>query len=187
VTAFFGGDRGRVDPELAAGNRRTRMHYARDVNDERALAEEDRPAIRRGRHWTLLAVAVVVLAVLAVAGSRDGEEVRLTADCRTPAIGVSSSVVTAGTVLRYRLTGPDDASYVVTLDGAPVRGDAGSTVSYTSTAAGPALQLRQCLSPTLALAAPAGDGPHELAMLRVADDGAAEQLTSVTVTVQGTR
>ncbi len=96
-------------------------------------------------------------------------------------------MVTAGSVLRYRLTGPDDASYVVTLDGAAVRGDAGSTASYTPTPAGPALQLRQCLSPTLALAAPAGDGPHELAMLRVADDGTTEQLTVITVTVQGTR
>jgi hypothetical protein len=187
VTAFFGGDRGRVDPELAAGNRRTRMHYARDVNDERALAAEDRPAIRRGGHWTLLAVVVVVLAVLAVAGGRGGEEVPLAADCDTPAIGVSSSLVTAGAVLRYRLTGPDDGSYVVTLDGEAVRGDAGTTVTYTSTPAGPALRLPQCLSPTLALAAPAGDGPHELAMLRVGDDGATEQLTSVTVTVQGTR
>jgi hypothetical protein len=187
VTAFFGGDRGRVDPELAAGNRRTRMHYARDVNDERALASDDRPAIRRGRHWTLLAVLVVVLAVLAVAGSRDGEEVPLAADCDTPAIGVSSSVVTAGTVLRYRFTGPDDASYVVTLDGEAVRGDAGSTVTYTPTPAGPALRLQQCVSPTLALAAPAGDGPHELALLRVTEDGATEQLTSVTVTVEGTR
>ncbi|WP_222264888.1 hypothetical protein [Modestobacter marinus] len=187
MTAFFGGDRGRVDPQLAAGNRRTRMHYARDVNDERALAFEDRPPVRRGGHWTLLAVLVVVLAVLAVAGSRDGDEVPLAADCDTSAIGVSSSVVTAGTVLRYRLTGPDDASYVVTLDGEAVRGDAGSTVTYTATPAGPALRLRQCLSPTLALAAPAGDGPHELALLRVAGDGTTEQLTAVTVTVEGTR
>ena len=90
----------------------------------------------------------------------------ITADCDTAAIAVASSEVTAGQALRYRLTGPDDTDYVVTLDGAPVRGDAGSTVSYTETAAGPALQLQQCLSPTLLLAAPAGDGPHELAMLR---------------------
>ena len=113
-------------------------------------------------------MAVVVLAVLGFVGSRGGEEVPITADCTTPAIAVASSEVTAGQALRYRLTGPDDTDYVVTLDGAPVRGDAGSTVSYTPTAAGPALQLQQCLSPTLLLAAPAGDGPHQLAMLRVA-------------------
>src|SRR4051794_11033916 len=101
------------------------MHYARDVNDERALAAEDRPAIRRGGHWTLLAVVVVVLAVLAVASGRDGEEVPLAADCDTPAIGVSSSLVTAGAVLRYRLTGPDDGPHPVTPDREAARGGAG--------------------------------------------------------------
>jgi hypothetical protein len=186
VSFIFGGVRGREDPDLVAGNRRSRLHYARDVNDERALAD-DRPTIRRGRNWTWLAVAVVVMAVLGFAGSRGADEVPLTADCDTAAIGVASSEVTAGQALRYRLTGPDDADYVVTLDGAPVRGDAGSTVSYTETAAGPALQLQQCLSPTLLLAAPAGDGPHELAMLRVAGDGSTEQVATTTVTVSGTR
>ena len=76
---------------------------------------------------------------------------------------------------------------MVTLDGAPVRGDTGSTVSYTPTAAGPALQLQQCLSPTLLLAAPAGDGPHELALLRVAADGSTTTAATTTVQVSGTR
>jgi hypothetical protein len=186
VSFIFGGVRGREDPELTAGNRRTRLHYARDVNDERALAD-DRPAIRRSRNWMWLAVAVVVMAVLGFAGGRGEDEVPLTADCSTAAIAVSSSQVTAGQALRYRLTGPDDADYVVTLDGTPVRGDAGSTVSYTETAAGPALQLQQCLSPTLLLAAPAGDGPHELALLRLTDGGGTTQAAAVTVTVNGTR
>jgi hypothetical protein len=186
VSFIFGGVRGREDPELAAGNHRTRMHYARDINDERALAD-DRPVIRRSRNWTWLAVAVVVMAVLGFAGSRGAEDVPLTADCTTPAIGVASSQVTAGQPLRYRLTGPGDTDYVVTLDGAPVRGDAGSTVSYAQTAAGPALRLQQCLSPTLLLAAPAGDGPHELAVLRLAGDGTTEQVATTTVTVSGTR
>jgi hypothetical protein len=186
VSFLFGGVRGRVDPELAAGNRRTRRHYARDVNDERALAD-DHPPIRRGRNWTWLAVTVVVMVVLGFAGGRGAEDVRLAADCSTPAIGVSSSQVTAGEALRYRLTGPDDADYVVTLDGVPVRGDAGSTVSYTETVAGPALRLQQCLSPTLLLAAPAGDGPHSLALLRLAPDGSTTRAAAVTVTVSGTR
>jgi hypothetical protein len=95
--------------------------------------------------------------------------------------------VTAGQALRYRLTGPEDARYVVTLDGAPVSGDAGSLVPYTQTPAGPALQLQQCLSPTLLLAAPAGDGPHELTLLRLADDGTTTPAAAVTVTVSGTR
>jgi hypothetical protein len=186
VSFVFGGVRGREDPELAAGNRRTRMHYARDVNDQRALAD-DRPTIRRGRNWTWLGLAVVVMAVLGFAGSRGAEEVPLTADCSTVAIGVSSSAVTAGQPLRYRLTGPDDVDYVVTLDGAPVRGNAGSTVAYTPTAAGPALRLQQCLSPTLLLATPAGDGPHELSVLRVGADGSTEQVATTTLTVSGTR
>jgi hypothetical protein len=113
--------------------------------------------------------------------------VPLTANCSDAGIGVASSQVTAGQALRYRLTGPDDAAYVVTLDGAPVRGDAGSTASYAETPAGPALRLPQCLSPTLLLAAPAGDGPHELAMLRLAEDGSTAQVAAVTVTVSGTR
>jgi hypothetical protein len=186
VSFLFGSVRGHEDPELTAGNRRTRLHYARDVNDERALAD-DRPTIRRSRNWTWLAVTALVMAVLGFAGSRGGEEVPLTADCSTPGIGVASSQVIAGQALRYRLTGPDDADYVVTLDGAPVRGDAGSTVSYTETPAGPALRLQQCLSPTLLLAAPAGDGPHELALLRLAADGSTAPAAVVTVTVTGTR
>ena len=43
MSFIFGGVRGREDPELAAGNRRTRLHYARDLNDQRALPD-DRPA-----------------------------------------------------------------------------------------------------------------------------------------------
>jgi hypothetical protein len=186
VSFLFGGARGREDPELAAGNRRTRLHYARDVNDQRALAD-DTPPIRRGRNWTWFAVAVVVMAVLGFAGSRGAEEVPITADCDTPGIAVASSQVTAGQALRFRLTGPDDTDYVVTLDGAPVRGDAGSTVSYTPTAAGPALQLQQYLIPTLLLAAPAGDGPHELTLLRLAADGSTTPAATTTVQVSGTR
>jgi hypothetical protein len=186
VSFVFGGGRGREDPELAAGNRRTRMHYARDVNDERALAD-DRPPVHRGRHWVWLAVAIAVLAVLAVAGGRGAEDVPLAADCRTPAIGVETSAVTAGEPLRFRLTGPDDTRYVVTLDGEPVRGNAGSTVSYTESPAGPQLELLQCLSPTLVVATPAGDGPHRLAMLRVDADGSTRPVAEVLVTVSGTR
>jgi hypothetical protein len=186
VSFVFGGGRGREDPELAAGNRRTRLHYARDVNDERALAE-DRPALHRSRHWTWLAVAVVVMAVLAVAGGRGAEDVPLPADCDSAAIGVQTSAVTAGQPLRFRLTGPDDAPYVVVLDGEPVRGYAGSTVSYTESPVGPQLELRQCLSPTLTVATPAGDGPHRLGLLRVAADGTAHPVAEVVVTVSGTR
>jgi hypothetical protein len=186
MSFIFGGVRGHEDPELASGNRRTRLHYARDVNDERALAD-DRPTIRRSRNWTWLAVTAVVMAVLGFAGSRGAADVPLTAQCNDPRIAVASSQVTAGEPLRFRLTGAPDTDYVVTLDGEPARGDAGNTATYTQTPAGPALQLEQCLSPTLVLATPAGDGPHELAMLRVADDGTTELVAAITLTVIDTR
>jgi hypothetical protein len=164
--------------------RRSRLHYARDINDQRTLAAAGEEPIRRGKHWTLLAVAVLVAVVLALAGRRD-TEVALEADCANPAIAVSSSQVVAGNPVRYRLTGADDTRYVVTLDGEPV--DGGNAFDYVSTPAGPALELQQCLSPTLVLAAPAGNGPHELALLEVAADGSATEVAAVTVTVTGGR
>ena len=188
MSFIFGGVRGRSDPELEAANRRHRQRIARDINDVRALNDPDGggPRARRGRHWLLLAITAAVLGVLALVGG-GGKDVPLTADCTTPGIAVASSRVVAGDALGYRLTGPDDTRYVVTMDGAPVRGDAGGTVTYTQTPAGPALELQQCLSPTLTIAAPAGNGPHELAVLEVADDGTAREVRSVTITVTGTR
>lgn len=186
MSSPYGGGRRRGEAERAAASRSTRMHYARDVNDERALAD-DRPTIRRSRHWTWLAVAIVAMTVLAVAGGRGAEDVTITADCDDPGIAVASSVVAAGQPLRFRVTGAEDVDYVMTLDGEPIRGDAGSTVSYTQTAAGPAFRLPQCVSPVLQLAAPAGDGVRDLAMLRVADDGTTEQVAEVPVTVTDTR
>jgi hypothetical protein len=95
--------------------------------------------------------------------------------------------VTAGDPLDFEIAGPDGTGYVVTLDGTPIRGDGGSEAGYTTTAAGPALQLHQCLSPTLTTAAPAGDGPHRLAVLRVRADGGADRVAERTFTVTGTR
>ena len=43
-----------------------------------------------------------------------------TTTMRNVSIAVASSQVTAGQTLRFRLTGPDDTDYVVTLDGVPV-------------------------------------------------------------------
>src|SRR4051794_32228077 len=189
MSFIFGGVRGRSDPELEAANRRHRLRLARDINDVRTLNDPDggggRPT-RRGRHWILLAIAAAVLGGLALVsgGERD---VPITTNCATPDVAVASSHVVAGTALRYRLTGPDDTRYVVTVGGDPVRGDAGSTVGYTETPAGPALELQQCLSPTLVVAAPAGNGAHELALHELADDGTARQVAAVTVTVTGGR
>lgn len=185
MSSPYGGGRRRGEAERAAASRSTRMHYARDVNDERALA--DRPTIRRSRHWTWLALAIVAMSGLAVAGGRGAEDVPITADCDAPQIAVASSIVTAGQPLRFRVAGAEGTDYVMTLDGEPVRGDAGTTVTYTPTPAGPAFQLPQCVSPALQIATPAGDGVRELGMLRVADDGTTEQVAAVPVTVTGTR
>ncbi len=184
--SFFGTGRARTDRELEAGNRRSRVHFAKDINDLRtvAAAGERPPQRRRSVHWTLLLIAAAALLFLGFTGGLGGgQEVAVDPDCEVPAIRVESSEVSSGTALRYRLTGPDGAGYLVTLDGEPVRGDGGSAVDYEETPAGPTLRLQQCLSPTLVIAAPARPGPHELAMLRLEPDGLTTELTTVTVTV----
>ena len=186
MSFIFGGVRGHENPGLAEDNRRSRLHLARDINDEHTLATDGEPRIRRSRNWWWLAIAVAVLGVLAVVGPRGGDDVALATSCTTPAIAVPPGEVTAGNPVDFRVTGPDTTDYVVTLDGRPVRGDAGSLVSYTETEAGPAFRLEQCLSPTLELAAPAGDGPHRLALLRLGADGIATRVAATTVAVTGT-
>lgn len=183
--SFFGTGRPRLDAELAAGNRRSRVHFAKDINDVRTVAAfGEQPRQRRRTPWTLLIVAAAVLLFLGFSGNLSGTgDVPLEADCDTPAIGVESSTTPSGSPLRYRLTGPDEVDYVVTLDGEPVRGDGGSAVDYEQTSAGPVLRLQQCLSPTLVIAAPARPGPHDLAMLRLEPDGETTELTRITVTI----
>jgi hypothetical protein len=185
MSSLFGGVRGHENPGLKEANRRSQLHLARDINDQRTLADIGAP-IRRGRHWIWFTGAAVALGVVAIVGGRGSTDVPVTASCSTPAIAVGSSTVTAGDPLAYRVTGPDGPRYVVTLDGQPVRGDAGSLISYAPTDAGPAFALQQCLSPTLRIAAPAGNGPHRLAVLRVGADGGTTQVADTTVTITGT-
>jgi hypothetical protein len=186
MSSFFGGVRGHENPGLKEANRRSRLHLARDINDEAALARDVEPPIRRTRHWLWFSAAAVALGVFALIGGRGSDDVPVTPSCSEAAIAVASSQVTAGDPLAYRVTGPEGADYVVTLDGQPVRGDAGTLISYRQTDAGPAFRLQQCLSPTLRIAAPAGNGAHQLAVLRVAPDGSGTPVADTTVTVTGT-
>jgi hypothetical protein len=167
MSSLFGGVRRRAAREDGAVDRGFRRHLARDVNDARSL--EDGQPIRRGRHWIWLAVAAAALGGLALAAQGDPTDVPLTPDCDTAGIAVASSQVDAGGALYYRLTGPEDVAYLVTLDGAPATADP--------------VRLTDCASPALHLPAPAAEGPHELAMLAVADDGTTRQVTAVTIMV----
>jgi hypothetical protein len=184
MTSFFGGARGHVDPGLADANRRQRLRLARDVGDEATLARDGEPTVQRSRHWLWFGFAAAALVVLPLVG-HSGTDVALPASCSTPFLATSASSVQAGAALGYRVTGPQDARYVVTLDGTPVTGGGGA-VDRTSTPAGPAIALDGCLSPTLLTAAPAGDGPHTLTLLSVAADGTSRQVAAATVTVTGT-
>jgi hypothetical protein len=186
MSFIFGGVRGHENPGLKEANRRSRLHLARDINDERTLAADAEPQLRRRGGWWLLVFAVAGLALLPLLQSRNRTEVPITASCTTPAIATAVSQVAAGDPLRYRVTGSDALSYVVTLDGTPVQGDAGSLISYTQTPAGPAFRLQQCLSPTLTIAAPAGNGGHRLTLLATGSDGAVHEVAATTVTVTGT-
>jgi hypothetical protein len=167
MSSLFGGVRRRAAREDREVGRGARRRLARDVNDVRSL--EDGEPIRRGRHWTWLAVAALALGGVALAAQGDPADVPLTPGCHTPGIAVASSQVAAGGPLYYRLTGPDDVGYVVTLDGAPAVTDP--------------VRLTDCASATLSLSAPPRAGRHELAMLAVADDGTTRQVTAVTLTV----
>jgi hypothetical protein len=186
MSFIFGGVRGHQDPGLKDANRRSRLHLARDINDEHTLAYDVEPQIRRSRGWLWLGIAAAVLAVLAVVGPRGGTDVPIATSCTTPAIAVADTRVAAGDPLGYRVTGPDSGNYVVALDGQPVQGDAGSLVSYTQTTAGPAFRLQQCVSPTLRIGAPAGNGAHQLSVLEVGTDGGTRTVATTTVTVTGT-
>ena len=183
MTSFFGGVRGHVDPELAEANRRQRLRMARDLGDEETLARDGEPRVQRTRHWLWFGIAAAALAVLPLVGRGSGTDVGLAASCTTPSMAAASSVQ-AGAPLGYRVTGPQDARYVVSLDGRPVTGD--GSIDVRTTPAGPAIALEGCLSPTLFTAAPAGDGPHTLTLFSVAGDGSVRQVAATSVTVTGT-
>jgi hypothetical protein len=186
VSFLFGGVRGHEDPDLAAANRRSRLRLARDINDEATLARDGEVPIRRGgRQWWWLALFAVALVVVGfVSGHRGGAEIALAPDCAHPAAVVAPSPVAPGQPLSYRIAGPAQGGYVVSLDGAPVQGKAvsGASVGYLDTAAGPALLVPRCVSPTMTVPAPTATGSHTLLVQRVLD-GRATPVATVGFTV----
>lgn len=166
MSFLFTGRAGRQDRELAESNRRYREHIARDINDERVLAGRAEVAGHRPRSsWLLLAVvaAFILLATFVRGGS---EVLPVTRSCTEPAVVVESTSVDAGATFYARSTGPGDASYILTVAGEPVQGQADRQTTFEATPAGPAYQLTDCVSPTFLLAAPALPGDFELTLVR---------------------
>lgn len=176
--SFLFSGRGREDRELTEANRRYREHIARDINDQRTLA--GRGAVgghRRRSGWLLLAAvtAFILLAALVRGGS---ESLTIPRSCTEPALAVESRTVDAGTNFFLRSTGPQDTSYVISVAGEPVRGQADRGTTFEETPAGPAYTLTDCVSPIFLIPSPREPGPFQVALIRY---DAAGPLTVATV------
>ncbi len=166
MSFLFTGRSGREDRALAESNRRYREHIARDINDERTLAGRGEVAGHRRRSgWLLL--AIVVAFILLATFVRGGSEVLpVTRSCTEPALVVQSTTVDAGATFYVRSTGPQDTSYILTIAGEPVQGQADRQTTFETTPAGPAYLLTDCVSPTFLVAAPARPGDFEVTLVR---------------------
>ncbi|MBA3523729.1 MAG: hypothetical protein H0T85_04085 [Geodermatophilaceae bacterium] len=181
---FGAGREGHRDPELAEGNRRYRQHIARDINDERALAAGGNVAgHKRKSSWFLLgAVAVFFLLAALVRGG--SSELTITRDCTTPAVVVGAAEVRGGEPFELRSTGPQDATYIITIDGTPVQGQPDRQVPQESTPDGPAYGLVDCVSPSFLVPAPGEPGEHVIGLLQY-DASGSREVASVSLTVVG--
>ncbi len=184
MSFLFGGGKGYRDPELAAANQRQREHFARDINDERALAAGMQIAGHRRRSPWLLLVAVAAFFLLAAffRGGAGTAVVPIERSCTQPALVLGSSTVRAGDTLRIRSTGPQDQQYILTIDGEPIQGQADQQVTFTSTPDGPAYTLIDCVSPSFLIQSPVQAGEYDVALIGSGAAGAA-QVAVVTLTV----
>ncbi|CAN5221066.1 hypothetical protein BH20ACT5_BH20ACT5_18460 [soil metagenome] len=183
MSFILGGGQGHRDPDLLAGNRRQREHFARDINDQRTLAGGGQAPIRRRSPWLLLA-AVAAFFLFAALARGGGSVVPIVRDCTQPGLALESSSVPAGSNFQLRGTGPDGVQYILALDGEPVQGQPDEPVSYRQTPAGPAFEMRDCVSPTFLVQAPVEAGRHELTLIRYAA-GQASTVADLTFTVTG--
>lgn len=186
MSFLFGGGKGYSDPELAAANQRQRLHYARDINDERAIAAGGEIAGHRRRSPWLLLAAVAAFFLLAAffRGGAGVDPVAIERSCTQPALVLQVATIRAGDTLRVRSTGPQDEQYILTIDGEPVQGQADQQVTFTSTPDGPAYTLIDCVSPSFLIQSPAQAGRYDVALIMYGAAGA-ETVASVTLTVTG--
>jgi hypothetical protein len=183
MSFLFGGGQGHRDPELAEANRRQREHFARDINDERALAAGGEIRMQRRRSpWLLLAAVAAFFLLAAFLQGGGQEQVPIERSCSQPGLAVQAGQLQAGANFLVRSTGPQDEQYILTIDGEPVQGQPDRQVQFTRTPEGPAYVLMDCVSPSFLIQSPAQAGRYELALIRYGAAGA-ETVVSVTLTV----
>jgi hypothetical protein len=162
VTFLFGARPPRHDKELAAANERTRRAFARDINDEKALAGDPTlPRRRRSGMWMVWAViAFLVAGALGVLPAIGG--VHIVASCTQPGIAMSSYSVQVGTTLQWKATGPDGANFVLAVDATSVSGLGNGVVQVdTGSAVTPRpFRMANCEGAGLGFEAPKTPGQH---------------------------
>lgn len=182
--SFLFTGRGREDRELTEANRRYREHIARDINDQKALAGRAEVTGHRRRSGWLLLAAVVALLLLAALVRGGSETLTIPRSCTEPALVVESRTVDAGTNFFLRSTGPQDTSYVISVAGQPVQGQADRSTTFTPTPAGPAYNLTDCVSPIFLVPAPVEPGAFAVELIRY-DAAGPLTVASVDMTVVG--
>jgi hypothetical protein len=161
VSFLFSARPPKRDTEVAAANERTRRAFARDINDQRALAFDPVPRRKRGGLWMVWAViAFLVAGALGLLPTVGG--VRILVSCTKPAVALSSYSVPVGATLQWKATGPDGADYVLAVDAEEVTGEAGATVQVdTGVAVTPrAFRMAECEGAGLGFEAPRTVGQH---------------------------
>ena len=151
----------RRDKELAEANERTRRAFARDINDQKALAFDPLPRRKRGGMWMVWAViAFLVAGAMGLLPTVGGP--RIVVSCTRPGIALSSYSVPVGSTLQWKATGPDGVEYVLAVDATAVTGDTGTPVQVdTGTAVTPrAFRMAGCEGAGLGFAAPRATGQH---------------------------
>lgn len=161
---FGGGARGRANPEMAEGRRRSELRFARDIGDEAALVRDLEPPRRRVKMWPVAVVAVVM--VLGGLGLLPRiNRVDIARSCTTPALALQQYDADPGAALEWKATGPSTGDYVLVADGGAVTAHGDQVrVDGDGTALSPVFQMTDCLVDQ-SLVAPAHSGTHTLRLL----------------------